>query len=246
MPAFFVDADAVTPPTIRITGPLLHHLRQSLRLHPGDSLTVTDDHGTRYLAAVIDVTAHEIAGRIVETQTAPPRTTPSLILALALLKGEKMDWTIQKATELGVDRIVPVHARHSIVKLQPDRVEHQLARWRRIALEAAQQSERWTIPHIDGPATLPQFFSRYASCTFRGILLERSAGASLTAVPLPAGPNQSLIVLIGPEGGWDEEEQLQAQEQGYRPLTLGSRILRAETAAVAALSILQARLGELG
>ncbi len=246
MPTFFVASDAVTPPTIRITGPLLQHLRQSLRLQPGDALTVTDEHGTRYRSTVTDVTTQQIAGRIVEAQPAPVRTTPSLILGLALLKGEKMDWTIQKATELGVDRIVPVHAAHCVVKLQPDRVDHQRSRWQRIALEAAQQSERWTIPAIDVPATLSELFARYADCASKNILAERSNGPSLSGTSLPAGPDQRVILLIGPEGGWDRKELQLAREQGYCDVSLGTRILRAETAAIAAISILQSRLGELG
>ena len=94
MSTFFVPSDAITPPTIRISGPLLHHLRDSLRLHPGESLLVTDDHGTRYRTEVTHVTSQTIESRIIETMQAPARTAPSLILAQALLKGEKMDWVI--------------------------------------------------------------------------------------------------------------------------------------------------------
>jgi 16S rRNA (uracil1498-N3)-methyltransferase len=246
MPTFFVASDAITPPTICITGPLLHHLRQSLRLHPGDPLTVTDDRGMRYRTTVTDVTPQHIAGRIVESQPAPLRTTPSLILGLALLKGEKMDWAIQKATELGVDRIVPVHAKHSVVRLQPDRIDHQRSRWQRIALEAAQQSERWTVPSIEAPATLPELLARYAACVSKNILAERSTGPSLNRIALPVDPEHSVMLLVGPEGGWDPEEVRLAQELGCSDISLGKRILRAETAVIAAISILQARLGELG
>jgi len=246
MPTFFVAADAVTPPFIHITGPLLQHLRQSLRLHPGDALTVTDGQGMRYRTTVTDVTTQQITGQILDTQQSPPRTAPSLVLALALLKGEKMDWAIQKASELGIDRIVPVYAAHSVVKLQPDRADHQLSRWQRIALEAAQQSERWTIPAIETPATLPELFARYAVCGSKNILAERSSGPSLHTIPLPVDPKQTVIIVIGPEGGWSLEELQLAQKQGYRDISLGKRILRAETAAIAAISILQSRLGELG
>ena len=246
MPTFFVPSDAITPPTIQISGPLLHHLRDSLRLRMGESLLVTDDHGTRYRTEVTHVTPQTIESRIVETMPAPARTAPSLILAQALLKGEKMDWVIQKATELGVDCIVPVHTTHGVVRIQPDRVEHQRARWQKIALEAAQQSERRTIPTIAEPTDLPRLFASHRSATTKHILSERTGEISLAAIPLPSGPEQSILVLIGPEGGWDREELRLAQEQGYRSLTLGVRILRAETAAIAAISVLQSRLGELG
>lgn len=246
MPTFFVSSDAITPPTIRISGPLLHHLRDSLRLQPGESLFLTDDHGTRYRTEVIHVTPQTIESRIVEAIPAPARTAPSVILAQALLKGEKMDWVIQKATELGVECIVPVHTKHGVVKIKPDRVEHQRARWQKIALEAAQQSERRTVPTIAEPTDLPRLFANYSSATTKGILSERTGAASLAAMPLPSDPEQSIILLVGPEGGWDREELHLAQEQGYQSLTLGTRILRAETAAIAAISVLQSRLGELG
>ncbi|HLZ35879.1 MAG TPA: 16S rRNA (uracil(1498)-N(3))-methyltransferase [Nitrospira sp.] len=246
MPTFFVGSEAIASPIIRIEGPLLRHLKDSLRIQPEDALTVTDDQGHRYRTEVVTVTDRVIESRIIETASAPARTSPSLILAQSLLKGEKMDWVIQKATELGVDRIVPVHAKHSVVKLHADRVDHQRTRWQRIALEAAQQSERWTVPIVEEPATLPQLFSRYHACASKHILAERSTGPSLNVVPLPVGADKSVMLLIGPEGGWDQEEFRLAGEEGYGEMTLGARILRAETAAVATISIIQARLGELG
>jgi 16S rRNA (uracil1498-N3)-methyltransferase len=244
MPTFFVASDAIVPPTVRITGPLLHHLRQSLRLQPGETLSVTDDRGIRYRTEIAEVTGQALIGRIVDTTPAPAKAGASIILAQALLKGEKMDWVIQKATELGVDRIVPVLAAHSVVRPRADRIEHQRARWQRIALEAAQQSERWSVPLLDEPANAAELWSRSKTAASKILLAERSSGASLTNVPLP-GPGGEVWLLIGPEGGWEEEEVTQALQQGFVAVTLGPRILRAETAAIAAMSILQSRLGEL-
>ena len=244
MPTFFVASDAIVPPTVRITGPLLHHLRQSLRLQPGELLSVTDDRGTRYRAEIAEVTGQALIGRIVDTTSAPAKAGASIILAQALLKGEKMDWVIQKATELGVDRIVPVLAAHSVVRPRADRIEHQRARWQRIALEAAQQSERWSLPLLDEPATVAELSSRSKTAASKILLAERSSGASLTNVPLP-GSDGEVWLLIGPEGGWEQEEAAQALQQGFVAVTLGPRILRAETAALAAMSIVQSRLGEL-
>lgn len=245
MPSFFVAADAVVPPVIRIEGPLLRHLRDSLRLHPGEPLVVTDDQGRRYRTEITQVTEKAIECRIVDTATAPVRTSPRVVLAQAILKSEKMDWVIQKATELGVDTIVPVQTKHGVVKLKPERVENQLARWQRIALEAAQQSERWTVPTIDKPTDLAKAASSYPAAA-KLVLAERSSDMSMAAVPLQTEPDQSVVLLIGPEGGWDEAELHSLREQGCTVLTLGPRILRAETAAVAAISILQSRLGGLG
>ena len=244
MPTFFVASEAIVPPTVRITGPLLQHLRASLRLQPGELLTVTDEHGRRYRAEIAEVSIGTLIGRILDTTSAPPKTSPSIVLAQSLLKGEKMDWVIQKATELGVARIAPVLASHSVVRPRADRIEHQLARWQRIALEAAQQSERWSVPVIDEPATVPHLLSTSKTAAVKILLAERSDGASLTNLPLHN--DGDVWLLIGPEGGWEEAEFRHMREQGFVGVTLGPRILRAETAAIAALTILQSRLGELG
>jgi 16S rRNA (uracil1498-N3)-methyltransferase len=245
MPTFFVAAEAIVPPTVRISGPLLHHLRESLRLQPGEILSITDDRGKRYRAEIAEVTGRELVGRILETMSAPLTAAPSIILTQALLKGEKMDWVIQKATELGVERIVPALAKHSIVRPRADRIEHQRERWQRIALEAAQQSERWNVPVIDAPVTLPELLTHSKAATSKIILAERSDGTSLTTAPL-SGAGNEVWLLVGPEGGWDDEELAQLLQQGYTAVTLGRRILRAETAAIAAISVLQSRLGGLG
>ena len=244
MSTFFVDPDAITPATIRITGDLLHHLRDSLRLHPGDSLTLNDGCGTRYRVEVAHVTSQAIDSRIIDQHTEPARRTSPIVLGQSLIKGDKMDWVIQKATELGVAAIVPIHSTHSVIKPNPERLEHQRARWTHIARDAAQQSERWTLPVIANPVDLAEICRRYAAAPLKGMLVERSSGPSLATISLPQDRRHPIIVLIGPEGGWTPDEQRLAQEQGFLPLTLGPRILRAETATIAALSILQSRLDE--
>ncbi|MEO5863821.1 MAG: 16S rRNA (uracil(1498)-N(3))-methyltransferase [Nitrospiraceae bacterium] len=242
MSTFFVDPDVITPPTIRITGDLLHHLRASLRVRPGDCLTLNDGCGTRYRAEVTHVTSQAIDSRIIDRQTEPARTTSSIVLGQALIKGDKMDWVIQKATELGVAAIVPIHSTHSVIKPNSERLEHQRSRWERIARDAAQQSERWTIPTIADPIDVAEICRHYASAAQKSMLVERSSGSSLATIPIPRDSQHAIVILVGPEGGWAPEEQSLAQEQGFLPLTLGPRILRAETAAIAALSILQSRL----
>jgi 16S rRNA (uracil1498-N3)-methyltransferase len=242
MSTFFVDSGAITPPTIRITGDLLHHLRNSLRLHPGDTLVLNDGNGTRYQVEVTHVSSQTIDSRIIDRQTEPARKTSPIVLGQALIKGDKMDWVIQKSTELGVATIVPIHSIHSVIKPNPERLEHQRSRWERIARDAAQQSERWTIPIVADPLDLAGICRQYASAPLKGILAERSSGPSLATVSLPLDSQQWIVLLVGPEGGWASDEKRLALEQGFLPFTLGPRILRAETAALAALSILQSRL----
>ncbi|MGH7219111.1 MAG: RsmE family RNA methyltransferase, partial [Nitrospiraceae bacterium] len=202
MPTFFVDPGAITPPTIRITGDLLHHLRSSLRVHPGDSLTLNDGCGIRFRVEVTRVTSQAIDSRIVDHHTEPARTTPPIVLGQALIKGDKMDWVIQKATELGVATIVPIHSTHSIIKPSPERLEHQRSRWERIARDAAEQSERWTIPTIADPVDLEEIFRQYASAPLKGMLAERSSSPSVATMPLPPNRQYPIVLLVGPEGGW--------------------------------------------
>jgi 16S rRNA (uracil1498-N3)-methyltransferase len=245
MPVFFLPPECVTPPTISITGDLLSHLRDSLRITIGETLWFGNGQGIKYRAEITDVSKRAVIGHILETIQEPPRRTPRLILGQSLLKGDKMDWVIQKATELGVDELVPIESRHSVVQLKADRVDHQLARWHRIALEAAQQSEQWCVPTIAQPQSLAPLLTSRKTDTVTLMLAERRDGKSVQRAELPQYETGSVLVLIGPEGGWSKEEMELAAQAGIQPITLGQHILRAETAAIATISILQSRLGKL-
>lgn len=168
-----------------------------------------------------------------------------MLLAQAILKGDHMDWVIQKAGELGVASIIPLIARHGVVRPREDRIAAQLARWQRILTEAAQQSEQWRLPLIQEPVEARTFFAAPPT-PYVMVLLERHGGARLWDVPLPVEPVDLVAVAVGPEGGWAEEEIDAAQRHGGQAIALGAQILRAETAAIAAVSILQCRVGRLG
>lgn len=212
----------------------------------GERIWLCDDRQRRYHVEIIRVNSRELSGTVLEERQAPLSQSPSIVLAQALLKGERMDWLIQKATELGVRAIVPLLTRHGVVKPHYSRVDAQLTRWQRIALEAAQQSEQWVVPSIRLPAEVDTFFPKPDHVTTKLILNERATGQSLRSVPLPSGPDASIVVVTGPEGGWAPEETELAEQSGFTSVTLGPRILRAETATLAAVSLVQSRLGELG
>ena len=246
MPVFFVPPECVTPPTISITGDLLGHLQDSLRVTIGEILWVGNGQGSRYRTEITDISKRAVTGLILETIQAPPRHTPDLILGQSLLKGEKMDWVIQKASELGISAIVPIESRHSVVQIKADRVNHQLARWQRIAVEAAQQSEQWRVPTITAPQIITDLLKNRPTYTVTLMLTERRDGKSLQTVALPNETTGSVLIVIGPEGGWSKEEMGLVEQAGIQPITLGPHILRAETAAIAVVSIVQSRLGSLG
>jgi len=245
MPVLFVSPECIDQQTIVVTGDVLVHLRDSLRVTVGETLWLNNGLAVRYRVEITDVSRRAVTARVLETIQEPPRQTPRLILGQSLLKGEKMDWVIQKATELGVSEIVPIESQHSVVQLRADRVDHQLARWQRIALEAAQQSEQWRIPTVATPQSLSALLTSLATGTLTLMLAERREGKSLQTVNLPQDATGFILVLIGPEGGWSQEEAQIAEQAGIQPITLGEHILRAETAAIATISILQSRLGTL-
>ena len=241
MPVFFIQSQDVVDGTVTITDPLLSHIAKSLRTKPGDALLFNDEQGHRYQTTVDQITKHQLHATIQQVSAPPLSTRPPLILAQALLKGEKMGWVIQKATELGVSAIVPLMTERVILKLSGNQGETHRARWNRIALEAAQQSERWTLPTILPIQTFQEFLEtpRQNPAIF---MAEREEGASLLTIPCSTDKSRpGVTVIIGPEGGWSAGEVEAAQSQNCQFASFGKEILRAETASLAALAILQAR-----
>lgn len=246
MPVFFVTADQIRDRRVIITGPLLNHLRASLRVRVGEQFWTSDERRRRYLVQVTDLNRLELRGHILEERVGPPSSGPGIVLGQALLKGDRMDLVIQKATELGAVSLVPLIASRVIIQPRAARLMAQQARWQRIALEAAQQAERWEVPTVHAPCEATAFFAGHTMGSRNLILKERGPGERLTSITLPQSPDSRVILAVGPEGGWTTEEFDRALACGFTPVTLGERILRAETASLAALSVLQSRLGELG
>jgi 16S rRNA (uracil1498-N3)-methyltransferase len=244
MPVFFIHSTNVEDEMVTIADPLFSHLSKSLRTRPGDPLILNDERGCRYHTTILQVTRHLIHSKILSIQELSPSSTPSITLAQALLKGEKMGWVIQKATELGVHTVAPLITERVIPRVSPTHAASYQERLARIALEAAQQSERWNVPTI-----LPiQMFQKFLQRENEGLkimLAERQERVSLSKIPLPTEIQDGITVVIGPEGGWTQEELQAAQSRNYSFATLGQGILRAETASLASLAILQARLNYL-
>jgi|SoiMethySBSTD1v2_1073268.scaffolds.fasta_scaffold00030_60 16S rRNA (uracil1498-N3)-methyltransferase len=245
MPVFFIAAPQIDNRTLTITGPLLDHLRKSLRVTVGEEVWVADERRHRYLLRITSITPRELIGHIADETQGPTRSHPRVVLGQAVLKGDRMDWVIQKATELGVSAIAPLISQRVIARPRAERVRAQVDRWQRIALEAAQQSECWDVPIIEPPVELASWLSSTTSA-HKLILSERSEGASLMMITIPTDPDSDVVLAVGPEGGWSESDHEMAHASRWTPVTLGSRILRAETAAIVAVTLLQNRLGELG
>ena len=245
MPVFFIFDPHLTNGVLTITGPLLDHLRKSLRVTVGEKLWVGDKRRTRYFIQVTTVTPQELRGHVLEEREGPRQRHPTVILAQAILKGDRMDWVMQKATELGAASIIPIISERVIARPRIERLGVQQERWQRIVFEAAQQAERWEVPEVSPPADFVTWL-RSSSGKLKLILSERSDEGGLATIALPEHAESRILLVIGPEGGWSGAERDAAHACGFTSVSLGPRMLRAETAAVAALTIIQSRMGELG
>jgi 16S rRNA (uracil1498-N3)-methyltransferase len=214
------------------------HLREVLRLKPGDEVSVFDGEGKEFRARVAQA-RRDSAELNLEEQIEParPESPLQLTLAVALLKGEKFDLVVQKATELGVVKIIPLVTRYADIKLRDaSDASKRVARWQRIALEAAKQCGRAGVPKIDDPSALAAVLNLSNLC----LLFSERGGHGITQIDTDV-----VTAIVGSEGGWSDEELDQARAAGAQLVTLGGRILRAETAAITATALLQHRFGDL-
>lgn len=224
-------------------------MRDVLRLRHGDEVFVFDGEGAEFRCIIEELDRKSATLKVEgEVERARPESMLRLTLAVALLKGEKLDLVVQKATELGATRITPVITKLSDVKLKDEAdAQRRSLRLRRIALEAAKQSGRARVPQVDAPLSFDAFVkgAPVEAEEWRVMFSER-AGSSLieTMEGLKAQP-RALSALVGSEGGWTDEEIDEAREYGWSVVTLGGRTLRAETAAIAVAALMQHLFGDL-
>ena len=239
MHRFFVKPEQLGDGRVRIQGEDVHHIRQVLRMRPGEEILVSCGDDWEYTCRVFSLEEREVLAEILDAQK-PGKELPSrLYLFQCLPKGDKMEWIIQKAVELGVYRIVPVASRRCIVRLEGKKAEARRIRWNAVAASAAKQSKRMILPEVSGILTFQEALKAAGQLDVRLIPYERAEKMAETRKLLSEiHPGQSVGILIGPEGGFEEEEVNMAEQAGFCPITLGKRILRTETAGLAALSVL--------
>jgi len=221
------------------------HLREVLRLKPGDEVYVFNGEGKEFLCQIEESRRDTARLKVIrEVEPARPESQLQLTLALALIKGEKFDLVVQKATELGVTIIVPVLTRHADIRLRDESdAAKRITRWQRIAMEAAKQSGRAVVPTVTSVITFALLIETPANNCL--MFSERDGDSFVKASQeLVADANQ-ITVLVGSEGGWSDEEIAGARAAGWKVITLGGRTLRAETAAIAVTTLLQHRFGDL-
>ncbi|AOD14312.1 16S rRNA (uracil(1498)-N(3))-methyltransferase [Xanthomonas fragariae] len=219
-----------------------NHLLRVLRLRQGDACILFNGDGSDYHAR-ITVAGKRAARAMVERAEPLANESPLRITLLqGIARGEKMDLILQKATELGVAVIVPVNAERTEVKLDPARMEKRVAHWRSVVVSACEQSGRARVPHLAAPLGLLEAAQASDPRELR-LTLDPQGEHRLST--LPAGIQRSVIVAIGPEGGWSPRDRMILGEAGFSGLRLGPRILRTETAGLAAVAALQSRFGDL-
>jgi len=247
MRRFFVNPENIVGPTAVLTGTEARHIAAVLRLSAGTAITLFDGSGSFYEAELAKITPNRVETRIVSITPyidVPEDSRPELHLGLGLLKGKKMDFTVQKLTELGVRSLHPFRSQYCAAH---DPADRRFCRWQKIAREACKQCNRPKPPdvyEVTGFEDLLAVAGKNAH-DLKLIFWEEEGQKTLQQALAASNNIKSLLALIGPEGGFSSLEVEAAIAAGAQPVTLGSRILRAETAALAAAAILQYQLGNL-
>jgi 16S rRNA (uracil1498-N3)-methyltransferase len=221
----------------------LRHLTRVLRLKPGDPVILFDGEGKDYQATIKRVTDRRASFLLIpEPLPETPEPSVRIILGIGLLKSSKLEWLIQKATELGVGEILPFHSLRVVPRPEETAVRNRLGRWERIAAEAAKQCRRSRIPRIHPPCSFTAALTAFPEAA-RIFLWEKEKDRTLSGVL--NSPSPAVYALVGPEGGFSAEEAKEAKAAGFSPVRLGPRILRAETAGLAIVTLLQFLCGDL-
>ncbi|HBC92872.1 MAG TPA: 16S rRNA (uracil(1498)-N(3))-methyltransferase [Pelotomaculum sp.] len=246
MPRFFISPEQIKAGRVTITGPDVAHIVKVLRLGPGDTLTVLDGRGMVYEAVIEHADRESVICAVMSESNAGRAPMLRITLVQGLPKNDKMDLIVQKATELGVYRLIPLICDRSVVRMAGDKPLHRLERWQRIAREAAKQCRRPDVPEVLPPAGWEEALAGMPENTAAVIPWEEENQEPLKKVLGESRPRKNVYVFIGPEGGFTPAEVELARSHGIRPVTLGPRILRTETAGLAVLAIILYQFGDLG
>lgn len=240
MRRFFIAPQAIQGDQIVFEDALAHHMNHVLRLAIGEEVTACTGDGKIYIVTLEEMTKDYVKGSIKECLEHSQETTIPITLYQGMPKGDKLEWIIQKCTELGISAIVPVETSRSVVHLDHKKAEKKLERWQKIAQEASQQSKRVQIPQVGPYLQWSAFLQQLDTEKGLKILLweeEQQQGLKAVLQQWSEVPEE-IAVIVGPEGGFSTEEAVQLQQKGAICTTLGKRILRTETAGMAALSMI--------
>lgn len=241
MPRIHVEIELTSGAECVLPASAAHHVRDVLRLERSAELVLFNGHGGEYEAHLLAVTRSEVRAVVGSFRHGALESPLCVTLVQSISRGERMDYTIQKAVELGVRTIVPITSTRTVVRLDSAREEKRLEHWRGIVRHAAEQSGRTALPALVAVLSLAAWLENTDKT--RAYMLDPFATTSLAGQPAPDG---EVAIVAGPEGGFSGDERAQMARAGVTPVRLGPRVLRTETAALCALTILQMRWGDLG
>lgn len=240
--SFYVHPKNVQGNELVLSEEETHHLSHVLRKNKGDIIWVVDGEGTGYEVKILYISQSSVRGKIIKTRRRIGEPIAEINLAQGVLKGDRFDWLVEKVTEIGIRKIIPFTSENAVTVAGPQKI----ARWKRIAMASMKQSGRSILPDIGSAMTFKQVVSLGSNCNYRLIAYNNPESVSIATLESKhqITKNKALLV-VGPEGGFTEEEIEQAVEHGFDPVTLGPRRLRAETAGVVISSLILSKLGEL-
>ena len=239
MPRFHVAQPLAIGQILDLPQEVAHHIHV-VRMGPGDTLTLFNGEGGEYTAVLADVQKKRASAEIKVFTPREAELPYAITLAQALPEASKMDWIIEKAVELGVATVQPLAARRCVVRLSAERAEKKLAHWQGVIVSASEQSGRNRLAQLAEPMEFRDWIAQHD--LHKRVLLSPRATESL-ADWARHQPPQALTIMVGPEGGFSDEEEAEALRQGALPLSIGPRVLRTETAALAAVAVLNAAWG---
>jgi 16S rRNA (uracil1498-N3)-methyltransferase len=239
VPRLFVDRPLVPHSQVEIDKAGAQYLGRVLRVRAGHHIVLFDGSGREFPAQIAEIGKHSIKALLGEATDPATESPVNTILGLCLSKGDRFDWAVQKATELGVSVIQPLKSERVDFAIPEDRIEKRIAHWQHIAISACEQSGRVRVPKLSPPSTLLHWVG--AVSADEKWALDGASGQQ----KLPETTPKTLALLVGPEGGLTDSEISAAQQSGFRSLRLGPRVLRTETAPVVALTLVNSRWGDI-
>ncbi|MDO3720716.1 16S rRNA (uracil(1498)-N(3))-methyltransferase [Marinobacter sp. chi1] len=241
IPRIYTDSPLGEGVTTDLDDNAAQHVGRVLRMQPGQELLLFNGDGKDYPATIAESGKKRVAVSVGTPVDNPTESSLSIVLGQTLSKGDRMDYAVQKAVEMGVTQIVPLTTERCDVKLKGDREEKRLRHWQSVAISAAEQCGRARVPDILPVMTIDQWLEHSRECNLRLVLHHRTE-QSLSSMTPPA----SVALMVGPEGGLTADEIAMAEQSGFHPVALGPRVLRTETAPVAAISLCQWLWGDYG
>jgi len=244
---FFVEKIHADSGFFSITGSEVKHITKVLRMEAGDRLILLDAGGVRFLATILSAHPREVRVRLDKVLPKPAPSPVEIVLCQALLKSGAMDYVIQKTSELGVDCILPFSSERTVVKLAEDLAGNRVTRWRQIARSSTKQSGRLKPPEIENVQSFEQLMESWRGKNVLKVIFWEEEGSNhLKSLLRREGVSRTVVGVVGPEGGFGRKEIEAALHAGFLPVSLGKRILRAETAGIAMVTIVQYELGDMG